>query len=404
MKKNILVVGPSSSGKSTYINTLIQQPAYSGYSVFMAHEFPETPLPIDKSFLHYNLFNAYEYFRGDWTKAFERDLFLKEVLTKNKDLEIHLIVTSKTSLTNRMLLRKEVEPVFRNINNKYPAEWQLNILFSIDYVDLYKKAYDFFRLTGCQIRIINGVSKSFKEILNKEHALTNLSIEENYNYSKSEIEYIVTNFRFEYQQIDLPCGISTKGDLRKNTLEYIFKGNLEGKSILDVGCAYGYFCFEAEKYGAKRILGTELKTHRFVGANILKTILKSKAEFINRDIIKEKLEEKFDVILLLNVIHHLEFPFYSLKVLSDLCLDTLIIEFPTTDDVKFKSTLKKYRWFKSSKNPYVGVSLLKEKDQTFVFNEEALKRAVVDNFGYFKSIEFHKSPFNKKRKIAICKK
>jgi len=350
------------------------------------------------------MFNAYEYFGGNWTEAFEKDMFLQEAFNKSKELEIHIIVTNKATLVKRMLFRKEIEPVFRNNSNKYPAEWQLNILFSVDYVDVYKRAFDFFTSSGYHTQILNGNSKSFAKVVTPEKVFSDQLIKTDYNYSKEEIAYIISNYRFEYQKIELPYGLITKGDVRKNTLDDILDENLNGKSVLDMGCAYGYFCFEAEKRGANRILGTELKTHRFVGANILKNILNSKVEFINRDIITEKIEEKFDIVLLLNVLHHLEFPFYSLKVLSDLCKETLIVEFPTTDDEKFRSTLSKIKWFGKTKLPYVGVSLLREKDQTFVFNEEALKRVLVDNFSYFKSIEFHLSPFNKNRRIAVCKK
>ena len=51
--------------------------------------------------------------------------------------------------------------------------------------------------------------------------------------------------------------------------------------------------------------------------------------------------------------------------------------------------------------PLIGVSLMKEKGQTFVFNESALERILIQNSKLFKRVEFFDSNFSKERKIAI---
>ncbi|WKK67345.1 class I SAM-dependent methyltransferase [Lutimonas zeaxanthinifaciens] len=403
MKNNILVVGPSSAGKSTYIKKLLNDNELNDYKVFMAHEFPNNNVPIENCIFHYNTFNAFKNFNDNWQNALKEDEFLNEVFEKSKSLEIHLLLVDRLVLLKRILLRKQVEPIFRNKKSKYPGNKFINILFSIDYVKFYRETIMFFESKNIELIILDSNQENFDKIEVEEKKIFSRSSEINVNYTKNEIEEIITNFQFEYQKIDLPYGLSTKGQDRDNTSNFIFKNSLEGKSVLDVGCAYGYFCFEAEKRNANRVLGTELKEHRFNGANILKTIKGSEVEFLRQDIIKDRVDEKFDTILLLNVIHHLEFPFYSLKVLSEMCKDTLIIEYPTLDDEKFRSSTK-MNWFRKSNKPYVGVSLLKEKDQTFVFNDEALKRFLIDNFSYFHKVEFYKSPFDKSRRLAICKK
>ena len=51
--------------------------------------------------------------------------------------------------------------------------------------------------------------------------------------------------------------------------------------------------------------------------------------------------------------------------------------------------------------PLIGVSLMKEKGQTFVFNESALERILIQNSKLFKRVEFFDSNFSEERKIAI---
>ena len=240
-------------------------------------------------------------------------------------------------------------------------------------------------------------------------------------YTKEQIEKIISEHRFEYQKISLPYNLSTPGSERDSDLDKILGGIIEGKSVLDIGSAYGYFCFEAEKRGASYVCGTELKEHRFKGAELLKDIKGSSVDFLNFNILEKPINKEFDVVLLLNVIHHLEYPIYFLKILSELCNDRLVIEFPTTNDTIFNRksdngfSVKLTRLLKRTlrinlnnkpKNdlsslPLIGVSLMKEKGQTFVFNESALERILIQNSKLFKRVEFFDSNFSKERKIGI---
>ena len=240
-------------------------------------------------------------------------------------------------------------------------------------------------------------------------------------YSKEEIKKIISEHKFEYQKIPLPYNLSTPGSDRHVDIETILGKDLKECSVLDIGSAYGYFCFEAEKRGASYVCGTEIKSHRFAGANLLKDIKESSVEFLNYDILEKPLNKKFDVILLLNVIHHLEYPMYFLKILSELCTDRLIIEFPTTNDkifnrksdnafkIKISRLLERIlgiKWSFPNKNdfsalPLIGVSLIKEKGQTFLFNKSALERILIENSKLFKRVEFFDSNFSKERKIGI---
>ena len=226
---------------------------------------------------------------------------------------------------------------------------------------------------------------------------------EHYNkYTRDEIKKIIRQRKFEYHRVDLPYDLHTKGEDRASTRDLIFPGSLEGKTVLDIGCALGYMSFEAEKKGAKKVLGVELKESRFESANILKDILNSNVEFRLQDVIRNPPEVQFDIVLFLNVIHHIAEPFKVLRSLSMLAREQLIIEFPTLEDRKFKRTLKKRLPDDIDKYPLVGVSLTRE-GQTFVFSPSSIERSLTDHEKLFRKIEFAESPI-KGRMVAFCRK
>src|SRR6185503_15873090 len=105
---------------------------------------------------------------------------------------------------------------------------------------------------------------------------------------------------------------------RSSTRDLIFRESLAGKSVLDVGPALGYFCFEAEARGAARVVGVEVREDRYQDAMLLKEIKGSNVEFLLRDIVLDPLHEPFDFVLLLNVVHHLREPFRAIRQLASI--------------------------------------------------------------------------------------
>jgi 2-polyprenyl-3-methyl-5-hydroxy-6-metoxy-1,4-benzoquinol methylase len=221
-------------------------------------------------------------------------------------------------------------------------------------------------------------------------------------YTKEEIKKIISGHKFEYHKVNLPYGLHTKGENRNETRELIFPNSLEGKSVLDIGCALGYMCFSAEDKGAKKVVGVELKESRFESAKILKDIKGSNVEFIMQDIIVQPINESFEIVLFLNVIHHLTEPFKALRALSKITGEQLIVEFPTLKDRKFKRSYSGKLPKNIDKFPLTGVSNTKN-GQTFVFTPSALERVLMDHDHLFRSIDFVKSPI-KGRMIAFCNK
>jgi 2-polyprenyl-3-methyl-5-hydroxy-6-metoxy-1,4-benzoquinol methylase len=231
----------------------------------------------------------------------------------------------------------------------------------------------------------------------------------NTTYSKQQIEKILQEERFAYHRVNLPFGLHTRGRDRSRTRDLIFRESLTGKSVLDVGSALGYFCFEAEARGATRVLGIERNEERFRQACLLKQIIGSRVEFLQRDILQHPLDEKFDHVCLLNVLHHLDEPIRAIHLLAPLAREMLVIEFPTIEDAKFRKTTR-IRFPKHyNRLPLMGVSSKRgtskkiDGGQTFVFTPPALIRILQDHQPLFREVEIIDSPV-RGRKIALCRR
>ena len=120
---------------------------------------------------------------------------------------------------------------------------------------------------------------------------------------------------FGYQNISLPYGLETGGVNRSPAAELIFKEKLDGKSVFDLGCNHGYFCFFAEEHGATRVLGVDISSEHLRKARLLAEMRGSKATFERFDIEAGAIPGQFDYVLCLNVLHHLRNPLAALEKL-----------------------------------------------------------------------------------------
>jgi len=96
--------------------------------------------------------------------------------------------------------------------------------------------------------------------------------------------------------------------------------DFHNKRILDIGCRDGLFSFEAEKKGAKEVIGIDIKYSK--GAvELLIPLFKSKVKIYELSLY-ELTSEKFgffDIVIFFGVLYHLRYPFLALKRITD-CL------------------------------------------------------------------------------------
>ena len=88
-------------------------------------------------------------------------------------------------------------------------------------------------------------------------------------------------------------------------LDQINNRNVRNLKILDVGCGGGIICEPLARLGAK-VTGIDFAPNNIIAAKIHSKKNKLKINYINKDIEKSKLNEKFDIILMFEVLEHLD--------------------------------------------------------------------------------------------------
>ncbi|HEX2609897.1 MAG TPA: methyltransferase domain-containing protein [Gemmatimonadales bacterium] len=151
-----------------------------------------------------------------------------------------------------------------------------------------------------------------------------------------DIERFIAETKFSgYQQITLPSGRIIPGTDRSPVADLIYPSDLTGKSVLDVGCYYGFFLHEAIRRGAQRAVGIEADAERFHIASTLAPLWEGKVRIHEGLLENVELDQKFDVVLFLNVLHHVKDPLEVIRKLADLCRGTLVVEFRQPHDSQF---------------------------------------------------------------------
>jgi tRNA (mo5U34)-methyltransferase len=111
---------------------------------------------------------------------------------------------------------------------------------------------------------------------------------------------------------------------------------MDGKSFLDVGANDGYFVFDAERRGAKRMVATDLYYDgvsgnmggwNSTGITLMKNYLHSNVQITPKSIYDiQELGETFDCVLCTNVLSWLDNPNLGLQRLAEVCNETLYLK------------------------------------------------------------------------------
>ena len=149
-----------------------------------------------------------------------------------------------------------------------------------------------------------------------------------------------------YHCINLGDGITTPGHKHKqipNPTQSVLKrihlpDDLTGKTVLDIGCSDGFFAFECEKRGAKKVVAIDWskiyepykdRINTFPKTfQIAKEILNSNVELIDMDMFDINPEKlgKFDIVLGIAILYHLKSPYTALELIRQLTKEFTIIE------------------------------------------------------------------------------
>jgi tRNA (mo5U34)-methyltransferase len=142
-----------------------------------------------------------------------------------------------------------------------------------------------------------------------------------------------------FHQIDLGDGIFTKTesvmgepvDHPRETWEVIqqcLPADLTGKTLLDVGCNGGFYCVEAKRRGARRVLGVDGQRQHVRQALFVRKVLGLDLEFRRFSVydLDPAATGVFDITLALGLVYHLKHLVLALERLYDITTELLIVE------------------------------------------------------------------------------
>lgn len=103
---------------------------------------------------------------------------------------------------------------------------------------------------------------------------------------------------FETSCEDMPASSYSKWQ----TLQ--LPADLAGKTLVDIGCAEGFFCLQAARQGADMVLGIDARVKTLVCAKLLAMKQRAPIRYEVAAFPGVRLSDEFDYVLCLSVLHH----------------------------------------------------------------------------------------------------
>ena len=239
--------------------------------------------------------------------------------------------------------------------------------------------------------------------------------------SREEVERFLAETRFSgYQGVPLPHGLRVPGQDRSKRADQVFSMDLTGRSVLDVGTSYGVFPYEAISRGAASAVGLEPNPRSYAIAKRISELHGNRWEIRQERVEELGAEETFDVVLFLNVLHHVTDPVEAVRRLLRVCNETMVIEFCRPDDPEYLEHLSNpgtrvgpvRRWRARAKSVLLRPALNSipamavanwEYHRTFYFSPAAFDNLFRLHLGFFEEITFAPSVTGTRRVVAHCR-
>jgi tRNA (mo5U34)-methyltransferase len=101
---------------------------------------------------------------------------------------------------------------------------------------------------------------------------------------------------------------------------------LEGKTVLDVGCNAGFFSLEMKRRGAARVVGIDSDERYLAQARLAREVSGLDVELARLSVYDvASLRERFDVVLFMGVLYHLRHPLLALDLLHAHAVKELLV-------------------------------------------------------------------------------
>ena len=146
-----------------------------------------------------------------------------------------------------------------------------------------------------------------------------------------------------FQRIEVLPGVFSPGwsDPVVEKLPYFgLPQDLTNKRVLDIGCAEGFFSFEAERRGAREVIGIDSFPDSIRRFNITKVARQSSATAFLMNVydLEPKRLGTFDAVLFYGVFYHLKHPQYALERIRSVCTGDLFFQTQICEEPAVKGT------------------------------------------------------------------
>jgi len=263
----VLIIGPTSSGKSTLIEKSYQNSnSNNKKKVLFGYELEKNTID-ENSIVHYNLLRFLTQDNNNQENlTFENDIAFKIILKNLKKFsQIIVLVTPIEELISRINKRDFNEKHLTS--EKYDKTFWLEIIQKTNLFKIYENLFELFEINSLNYEILFSSSKIPDQFVISDRVFVHHNLRGIYISSPSlnEVSKISKSDKFQYQSVTLPYGEKTSvGRFDHITLNRyqsyspFISMDLKDKSVLDIGCAMGNVVFTAERYGARDLIGIEM--------------------------------------------------------------------------------------------------------------------------------------------------
>jgi 2-polyprenyl-3-methyl-5-hydroxy-6-metoxy-1,4-benzoquinol methylase len=399
-----LVTGPSGVGKSTLLESAWlrrHHGAVEREQVVIGSQVPQGRLDESAAYVHYNLTHYLLLPAADPSEPvrarLEREPILSQILALPTLDRALVIVSPIQELVERASGRTHVELDLPDV--PYDSAGWVQRLQGVDLFALYEQLYALLDERDVAVDVVFSSRRLADGFAASDRAFTHHNLRGRYVLppERATAETVAALPGCHYQSVPLPAGVVTSSGYghvaggRAATFEATFTESLVGASVLDVGCANGDFLFRAERLGAGRLVGVELHKERFEAAEAIARLLMSDVRVHRGSFFDYATDERFDYVLVLNVVHHIRDFDRFLAHAASFATHRLVVEFPTLTDKKFSDYRRIDLRAEANDLPLVGVSG-QGADQTYVFAPEAMIRIVAEGVGGFSTAHARPSP------------
>ncbi|MBV8362883.1 MAG: DUF1698 domain-containing protein [Deltaproteobacteria bacterium] len=146
-----------------------------------------------------------------------------------------------------------------------------------------------------------------------------------------------------FHRIELAPDLVTPGwsEPKKDKLPYFgLPDDMRGMRVLDIGCAEGFFSFEAERRGARQVIAIDSFPDSVRRFNICRAALDSKATAYLTNVydLSARSFGTFDLVMFFGVLYHLRNPLLALEKIFNVCSGTLLLQTATFEDAALGDT------------------------------------------------------------------